>query len=106
MPQLDFFTLLFQFKSFILFFFLIYFFFLFFFVPKLHLIISTRRLQLFKLLSYHNSLKLIIYKDFYSQCFFLKTNILYYSFLFETFFTKFLQSMFSIPSFLWISFDY
>lgn len=103
MPQLDFFTLLFQFKSFFIFFVLLYMFFLFFFIPRLHLIISLRRSQVLNLLSYYNFLKIVTYHSFYMQCFFLKSNISFLNDIFNSFFSKFLGSKFSFSNFLFFS---
>ena len=103
MPQLDFFTLLFQFKSFFIFFFYCIFFFLLFFVPRLHLIISIRRSQVLNLLSYYNFLKFVTYFSFYSQCFFLKTNVSFLNDIFTLFFNKYLGSKFSISHLLFTS---
>ncbi len=89
MPQLDFFTLLFQFKSFFIFFF--------------YLIISIRRSQVLNLLSYYNFLKFVTYFSFYSQCFFLKTNVSFLNDIFTLFFNKYLGSKFSISHLLFTS---
>lgn len=105
MPQLDFFTLLFQFKSFFVFFVLIYVFFLFIFVPRLHLIISVRRSQVLNLLSYYNFLKFVVYSSFSWQSFVFKNNFHFFNELFLLFFNKYLDSKFSISYFLFINND-
>ena len=102
MPQLDFFTLLFQFKSFFIFFSLIYILFLFVFVPKLHLIISVRRSQVLNLLSYYNFLKFVVYSSFAWQSFVFKTNFYFFNELFSLFFGRYLDSKFSISHFLFV----
>lgn len=100
MPQLDLFTLLFQFKSFFITFSVIYFLFVFIFVPRLHFIISLRRLQILNFLNYNNFLKLIVYSSFSSQCSFLKNYLLFFNSNFSLYFTNYLDSKFSISNFL------
>jgi hypothetical protein len=103
MPQLDFFTLLFQFKSFFFFFCLLYLFFVFVIVPKLHLVISVRRRQILMLFGYISFLKGLIFESFAFQCLFLKTNIFLFNELFMSFFNRFLDSKFSVTNFLFFN---
>lgn len=100
MPQLDFFTLLFQFKSFAIFFFSIYFLFVFVFVPKLHLVISVRRSYVLNLLAYYFYLKLVLFFSHSTQSFFMKHNIFFFNDLSELFFPIYLGSKFSVETFL------
>lgn len=100
MPQLDFFTLLFQFKSFAIFFFLLYFFFVFFFVPKLHLVISVRRSQVLNLVIYYFYLKIVSFSSFGFQSLVLKNHVHFFNDLYNLFFVKYLDSKFSVSSFL------
>lgn len=71
-----------------------------FFIPKLHLIISVRRSHVLNLLGYYNFLKVVIYNSFSSQSLFLKANFHFFNELFFLFFNKYLDSRFSITSFL------
>lgn len=98
MPQLDFFTLLFQFKSFFVFFLLLYFGLLFIIVPRLHLIISLRRLQILNLLNYYNFLKFITLSSFASQCAHLKSNLTLLNHLYNLFFISFLDSKLNVSN--------
>ncbi len=100
MPQLDFFTLLFQFKSFAIFFFLLYFFFVFVFVPKLHLVISVRRSQVLNLLAYYFYLKTVVFSSFSFQSLILKNHLFFFNEISNLFFLKYLDSKFSVSSFL------
>lgn len=96
MPQLDFFTLLFQFKSFFSFFLLLYFSLLFVIIPRLHLIIRLRRLQMLNLLNYYNFLKFITLRSFSLQCSVLKSNLILFNNLYNLFFSNFLDSKFVV----------
>ena len=98
MPQLDFFTLLFQFKSFFVFFLILYFFLLLVIVPRLHTIIRLRRLQILELFSYYNSLKLIVLRSFSVNCMVLKSNLVFVDSLYSVFFLQFLNSKLNVSS--------
>lgn len=100
MPQLDFFTLLFQFKSFFVFFSLMYIFFLFYLVPRLHLIISVRRWQVLKLFAYSDFLKLVVYYSYSLQCKVLEGNIYLFNEISRLFFKRYLESKLSITHFI------
>jgi hypothetical protein len=100
MPQLDFFTLLFQFKSFTLFFFSIYFLFVFIFVPKLHLVISVRRSYVLHLLAFRFYLNLVLFCSHSTQSFLIRHNIFFFNDLSELFFPINMGSKLSIELFL------
>lgn len=95
MPQLDLFTLLFQFKSFFFFFCLLYFYFLFYLVPKLHLIIRLRRFQIRSFYFYY-----ILLKSFNFLYFSKNINLIVYNLKFTNtlylLFCKNLSNKFSI----------
>ena len=98
MPQLDFFTLLFQFKSFFFFFIALYFLLLFIIIPRVHLIIRLRRLQILDLLSYYSFLKLLTLNSFSIQCSVLKSNLVFLNNLYTLFFSHFLDSKLSVSN--------
>jgi hypothetical protein len=102
MPQLDFFTVLFQFKSFFLIFFGMYFVFVLFLIPRLHYIIRLRRLQIINLLNYYFFLKIDSFFYFKNQIIYFKNSIKYYNKIYNILFNRFFFSYFS-PSILLIN---
>lgn len=60
MPQLDLFTLIFQFKSLIFLLICLYFFLIFFIIPKIHYVIRLRRVQIKSFYLYYFLLKVLL----------------------------------------------
>jgi hypothetical protein len=100
MPQLDLFTLLFQFKIFFVCFSLLYLLFVLLIIPQIHKTIRLRRMQM---LYYYISfffVKKIIFFYYNTQCFFMIKNYVLFNKIFKFYYLNFLLNKINLTTFL------
>jgi len=95
MPQLDLFTLLFQFKSFFFSFLIIYLIFIVFLLPKIHKILWVRRTKFLKWWFLVISVERLRKFFYVKQCLFYKRIISESNLLFELFFIEYNNLLFN-----------